>query len=222
MFHVEQRPNSDTFSDFLVEGLRGFGLVLSHEELRKLNLYYEELCRWDRSINLTGLKTDLEKAVLLYVDSLACVRILRKQTRLSIVDIGTGGGFPGIPLKILFPDHQFFLMEPREKKATFLRLVIGKLGLKNISLLQCRLEEVAKRFPDTEKCDVGLVKAVNVDKILPFAKNILKNSGRLVVFRSKNIENRSKTNHMVIQEEHRYELPYNFGSRVLSILKFDD
>lgn len=217
---MEQGDQSFNFIDHFKYGAQQLGLSFPEEILGKFGLYYSELCRWDRSINLTGLRTDRERTVLLFVDSLAGNFALGNMLDARIVDIGSGGGFPGIPLKLAFPALDVVLMEPRSNKTAFLHNVIGKLELPKTSVLQVRLEDFYSMGVDEEKCDFAMCKGVNVDHILPNLERILKKNGKLVVFRSKNIDNHSRLNGMEVFEELSYELPFGYGSRVLSILKY--
>lgn len=217
---MEHKENTGKFIEFFVEGAKALGFSLEESILRKLHLYYEELSFWNRSVNLTGLQTEKEQAVLLFVDSLAGSLALPDNSSVSIIDIGTGGGFPGIPLKLAFPSLPVTLMEPRAKKTAFLQTVIGKLGLTGISVLQKRLDGCPAFLDAEDKWDVAMSKAVSLDHILPFVKSILKKDGKLVVFRSTNIDNHMNLQGMTIDREIPYELPFGFGKRVLSVLKF--
>ena len=177
------------------------------------------LSSWNSAVNLTGLKTEREQAILLFADSLAGSLVIPESVELSIIDIGTGGGFPGIPLKIALPSLQVTLLEPKGNKTAFLHTTIGKLQLTGISVLQKRLESCTSFKKEEEKWDIAMSKAVSLEVILPHVKNILKETGRLIVFRSSNIENHHELRGMTIEKEIRYELPYGFGTRVLSVLK---
>jgi 16S rRNA (guanine527-N7)-methyltransferase len=165
------------------------------------------------------LQTEQEQAVLLFADSLAGSFAFPENTSISLIDIGTGGGFPGIPLKLAFSSLRTTLMEPRANKTAFLHTVIGKLELTGISVLQKRLEGGPSLLDEEAKWDVAMIKAVSLDHILPHVKNILKKNGKLVVFRSTNIDNPEKLQGMTIEKEIPYELPFEFGKRVLSVLK---
>ena len=219
MFHVEHQVNTDKFLDFFVEGAIKLGFSFEENILEKFYLYYKELNFWNRSVNLTGLLTEQEQAVLLFADSLAGSLAFPENTSFSIIDIGTGGGFPGIPLKLAFPSLQATLMEPRGNKVAFLHTVIGKLELTGISVIQKRLEACRSIINEEDKWDIAISKAVSLETIFPHAKNILKKDGRLVVFRSSNIDSTEKLQGMTIEKEISYELPYGFGIRVLSVLK---
>lgn len=216
---MEHQENKDKFLESFVGGAKKLGFSFQGDILEKFRLYYEELSFWNRSVNLTGLQTEQEQAVLLFADSLAGSFAFPEKTSLSIIDIGTGGGFPGIPLKLAFSSLQTTLMEPRANKTAFLHTIIGKLELKGISVLQKRLEGGPSLLDEEAKWDVAMIKAVSLDHILPHIKNILKKDGKLVVFRSTNIDNPEKLQGMKIEKEIPYELPFEFGKRVLSVLK---
>ena len=216
MEHIE---NKDKFLDFFVEGAKKIGFSFQENVLEKFQLYYEELRFWNRSVNLTALQTDKEQAVLLFADSLAGSLAFPENTSLSIIDIGAGGGFPGIPLKLAFPSLQVTLMEPRVNKTAFLHTIIGKLELTGISVFQKRLEACRAFMNEDDKWDIAISKAVSFDDIVPHVKNILKKDGKLVVFRSSNIDNRDNFPGLIIDREIPYDLSYGFGNRVLSVLK---
>lgn len=216
MEHVEK---TGKFLEFFEEAARKVDFSFQEDVLEKFQLYYHELSTWNRSVNLTGLQTEQEQAVLLFADSLAGYLAFPRTSAISIIDIGTGGGFPGIPLKIAFPSLRVTLMEPRGNKTAFLHTAIGKLDLKGISVLQKRLEACRSFKDEEDKWDVAISKAVSLDVILPYIKYVLKDDGRLVVFRSTTIENEQDLKGMIIEKEIPYELPYGFGARVLSVLK---
>ena len=215
-----EHPNKEIFLEYFVEGAKKFGFSFEENILEKFHLYYEELSFWNRSVNLTGLQTEKEQAVLLFADSLAGTFALVENPSISIIDIGAGGGFPGIPLKLAFSSLEVTLMEPRANKTAFLHTVIGKLELTGISALQKRLEDCRSFSNEEDKWDIAMSKAVSLDHIIPYVKNILKKDGKLVVFRSTNSDNHEKLQGMTIDREIPYELPYGFGRRVLSVLKF--
>lgn len=216
---MEHKEDTGKFLKYFVEGTQMIGFSFQENILEKFSLYFEELRFWNSSINLTALQTEKEQAVLLFADSLAGSLALSGNSPVSIIDIGTGGGFPGIPLKLAFPSLQVTLMEPRGNKTAFLHTVIGKLELRGISVLQQRLEACRSFINEEDKFDIAISKAVSLGAILPHVKKILKKDGRLIVFRSTNIDNLVELQGMTIQKEIHYELPYEFGKRVLSVLK---
>lgn len=215
---MEHHESTDKFLEFFVESARHLGFSFEDNILEKFGLYYKELSFWNKSVNLTGLQTEKEQAVLLFADSLAGNLGLPENKKVSIVDIGTGGGFPGIPLKLAFPNLEVTLMEPRSNKTAFLHTVIGKLQLANVSVIQKRLEDCRSFVKEEDKWDVAISKAVSLELILPYVENILKKDGKLVVFRSSNIDNHMNLQGMTVDREIPYELPYGFGERVLLVL----
>lgn len=216
---MEHEEDTDNFLELFVEGAKKLGFSFDEGIQGKFHLYYKELTFWNRSVNLTGLHTEQEQAVLLFADSLAGTFAFPEYSSLSIVDIGTGAGFPGIPLKLAFPSLRVTLMEPRGNKTAFLHTVIGKLELTGISVLQKRLEACRSFIDEEDKWDMAISKAVSLEAILPHVKNILKQNGKLVIFRSSNIDYPENLQGMIIDKEIPYELPYEFGTRVLSVLK---
>ena len=216
---MEHEEDTDNFLEFFVEGAKKLGFSFDESIQEKFHLYFKELSFWNRSVNLTGLHTEQEQAVLLFTDSLAGSLAFPEHSSLSIVDIGTGAGFPGIPLKLAFPSLQVTLMEPRGNKTAFLHTVIGKLELAGISVLPKRLEACRSFTDEEDKWDMAISKAVSLEAILPHVKNILKQDGKLVIFRSSGIDNPENMHGMTIEKEIAYELPYAFGTRVLSVLK---
>ena len=216
---MEHEEDTENFLEFFVEGANKLGFSFAEDILEKFHLYYKELSFWNRSVNLTGLKMEQEQAVLLFADSLAGALAFPESQEHSLIDIGTGAGFPGIPLKLVFPSLRVNLMEPRGNKAAFLHTVIGKLELTGISVLQKRLEACRSCINEEDRWDMAISKAVSLDVILPHVHTILKEDGKLIVFRSSPIENPEKLQGMIIDQEISYELPYGFGTRVLSVLK---
>ena len=216
---MEHQENTDQFLEFFIEGAKNLGFSIQEGILEKFHLYYKELCFWNLSVNLTGLKTDKEKAVLLFADSLAGFLALPASQAVSILDIGTGAGFPGIPLKLAFPNLNVTLMEPHGNKTAFLHTVIGKLELANVLVIQKRLEDYNAFVKEEHKWDVAISKGVSLEHILPYVKNILKKDGKLVVFRASNIDNNLELQGMAIDREIPYELPYGLGKRLLFVLK---
>ncbi|MBI4042119.1 MAG: 16S rRNA (guanine(527)-N(7))-methyltransferase RsmG [Deltaproteobacteria bacterium] len=112
-----------------------WNLELKDEASDLLKKHFAILLEWNRIAHLCSAKGIENATIELYLDSFAITPLLQKEDRLNLMDIGSGGGFPAIPLAILFPQHHFYLVESREKKGLFLKQVIRILKLKNVTLL---------------------------------------------------------------------------------------
>lgn len=218
MFHVEQFPHHQRFLEIFAGGAQSLGFTFSDNTLEKFLLYYEEFCRWNEIVNLTSLKGEKEKIVLLFIDSLMGSLAFEGNSHHDVVDIGTGGGFPGIPLKIAFPEITLSLVEARSRKTAFLINVIGKIDIQDATVIQGRLEELDKKNLPDNRWDLAMIKGVNITHVIPWLKQILRKNGKFVVFRSKKINSPDIIHGLEVYKEIPYELPYGFGQRVISIL----
>ncbi len=128
--------------ELLTDGLRGLGFEINEAQSGQFEKYLAELKRWSKAYSLTSLKTDRDIVVKHFLDSALYLKAIPAEVK-SIADIGAGAGFPGVVLKILRPHLEVILVEPVQKKDTFLRNVIGKLKLEGISTLRMRIEDVS-------------------------------------------------------------------------------
>lgn len=141
-----------------IKELDKLNIKLDESQLSKLNRYYELLIIWNEKINLTAI-TDKEGVYLKhFYDSLTLVKAINLNKNLSLCDIGTGAGFPGVVLKICFPNLNITLVDSLEKRIKFLNIVIKELGLKNITTIHARAEIYAKET--REKFDIVTSRAV--------------------------------------------------------------
>jgi len=149
--------------ELLVNGARGLGLELDPQQLARFRTYYEELVQWNRRVNLTSITDYAGVQVGHFLDSLTVVPALATspdERCLRIIDVGTGAGLPGIPLKILCPDIALVLLEATARKAEFLRHVVDRLGLDNAEIVVGRAEEVAHQAEYREKFELVTSRAV--------------------------------------------------------------
>lgn len=131
-------------------GIQELGLDLSPENIANLNLFLQEMARWNRVHNLTAIEGEQESVRLHLIDSIAVLPVMRhflKTPSPIIADLGSGGGLPAIPIAILQPEWRLTLIEAIRKKTAFLQHVRGKLKLKNIEVLSERVESVALQQP---------------------------------------------------------------------------
>ncbi len=161
----------------LIQGARKLGLELSAGQVRRFELYFEELVKWNRRINLTAITDPSGVQVKHFLDSLTVVQALPREELarpgFSVVDIGTGAGFPGVPLKIVFPQLRLVLVEATAKKTAFLSHIVEELGLENVEVVNSRAEEAARSPLYREQFPFVLSRAVAplpalVELTLPF------------------------------------------------------
>lgn len=169
--------------DAILEVLRHPDLNLDIEIERAaghISLYLSELHKWNRKINLTSEK-DLRTILIRHIfDSLQYSRAISSGSR--VLDIGSGAGFPGIPLKIIFPDIEFALVESRRKRASFLSSTVLKLGLKKIQIFNGRAEDLREGEEFAGKFDRVLFRAVSsVLDCLKLGAPFLNNKGMIVI-----------------------------------------
>jgi 16S rRNA (guanine527-N7)-methyltransferase len=165
----------------LAEGVRHLGLTLSDRQLSLFQTFYEILVDWNQQFNLTAITEYEQVQIRHFLDSLSCLVALRhqkynkKDIPLSCIDIGSGAGFPGIPIKIYCPQIKLVLLEATGKKVNFLEHLITQLELNDIIPLRGRAEEVAQTPQHREQYDVVLARAVAplpvlAEYLLPFCR----------------------------------------------------
>jgi len=161
--------------DRLIAGAKKLGLQLSPRQLEQFSIYYQELIDWNQRVNLTKITDYEEVQVKHFLDSLTVTLAVKSPVgKLSLIDVGTGAGIPGLPLKILFPQIKLVLLEATAKKAAFLYHMKHKLELDNVEIVVGRAEEVAHLAQYREKFDVVLSRGVAplptlVELTLPFS-----------------------------------------------------
>ncbi len=200
---------------------KGFSsIVMAHDQaaIDKFIFYLQEVMKWNEKTNLTGHKKEEEMVGNLFIDSLVCTRVFLPGTAYSILDIGTGAGFPGIPIGIVSPQQDVTLLEPNLKKVAFLHHIIGSLGLKNVRVESCRVEQFSKKPEFHEKFDWVFMKALRFDVGLAYVTPILSESGKCVFCRAEPLPTDLALIGFSVVNEMPYELPFGLGKRILSIV----
>ncbi len=208
-----------SLEELLYEGGKAVSCPLSIESIKIFLFFLRELTEWNKRVNLTGLKNEFDMVMELFVDSLACGLALSPEKKESIIDVGSGAGFPGIPLKIAYPELEITLLEPRLKKTAFLHHVIGKLNLNHIHVVSRSVQDLRQDGSFNLVYDKVIARAIKPNSIFPEACFLLKREGRVVLCRSKRLGSCEENWGVGIDREIGYELPYKYGKRVLSILK---
>lgn len=148
--------------ELLVKGAATLGLALGDREVRHFENYYEALVGWNREVNLTAITERDEVQTRHFVDSLSAILAVPANvvTSAHMADVGSGAGFPGVPLAIVFPESRVTLIESTAKKTAFLSHLKELLGLANLTVLTGRAEELAHLPELRERFDIVLSRAV--------------------------------------------------------------
>ncbi len=174
-------------NELLSLGIEELGLDLSPENIANLELFLQEMGRWNQVHNLTAIEGEKNSVRLHLIDSITVLPVMRQFLKLQnpqIADLGSGGGLPAIPIAILQPDWQVSLIEAIRKKTAFLQHVRGRLGLKNIEVLSERVEAVAKVRPG--EFDAVISRAfTNLAHFLELSLPLLKPDGLVFAMKAK-------------------------------------
>lgn len=169
--------------NFLIEGARELGVTISDNDLDLFFLYLENLKKWNERINLTAIKNDREIVLNHFIDSLSIVPFIENGK--SVLDIGSGGGFPGIPLRIVLPDLNVTLLDSVNKKVSFMNDTIRKLHLQNIHAVWGRAEDIENKVP-RESFDYVVTRAVgSISNTARLSSPYVSGTGVIVLMKGK-------------------------------------
>lgn len=141
-----------------IQEINKLGIQLTEEQLHQLDKYYQLLIEWNKVMNLTGITEEKEVYLKHFYDSLTIAKVIDLTKEKSLCDVGSGAGFPGMVLKIVFPNLKVTLVDSLNKRIKFLTEVANELNLKDIALVHARAEDFAKN--NREKFDVVTARAV--------------------------------------------------------------
>jgi 16S rRNA (guanine527-N7)-methyltransferase len=152
-----------------------FDITLNQKQIDMFVVYMDELMAWNAIHNLTAIREEDKIISKHFLDSLSCYFVMKDTPPRKLIDIGTGAGFPGIPLKILFPQMQLTLVESVGKKTKFCQHIVDKLNMQNVLVLKNRAEELGQLPEHREQYDWAVARAVAampilMEYLLPFVK----------------------------------------------------
>ena len=179
--------------EFIRNHIEKLDINISEEQCCQFLKYYEMLVEKNKVMNLTGI-TEFEEVVEKhFVDSLSLVKSIKLNGDESLIDVGTGAGFPGIPIKIMFPNLKITLMDSLNKRLLFLNEVINKLGLDKIELVHGRAEDLGKNSNYREKYDLCVSRAVaNISTLSEYCIPFIKLNGYFICYKADGCMNENK------------------------------
>lgn len=181
-------PGDNELTKLLLEGSAAYGVALSEPQINAFLQYKDILKEWNEKMNLTAIEDDRDVILKHFIDSLSIAPYL-KNDKVKLIDVGTGAGFPGIPLKVVFDQVEITLFDSLEKRVRFLTEVVTALKLTGIRAVHGRAEDFGVKPDYREKFDVAVARAVaNLPVLLEYCLPFVKTGGLFIAMKGSNTE----------------------------------
>ncbi len=205
----------------MINAAKELGLTIGESHSEQFVRYLTHLITWNKTINLTAIIDSKEIIIKHFIDSLAALLATNFRQDSMVLDVGSGGGFPGIPLKIVRPDFQLTLVEPVQKKCSFLNSVIGLLQLRGVSTFAGTIEQYAERALN-HSIDIVVLRALKFDDVQKYIPALLTPKGKVILYRTSAIENQEIGEEFFRSNEKTILLPHGSGKRVITVLDINN
>lgn len=203
---------ANSFEKFISE-VNKISVELNEVQLEQFRLYYEMLVEKNKVMNLTGITDWDEVLEKHFLDSISLIRAVDLNQKLTVMDMGTGAGFPGIPLKIAFPNLKVTLADSLNKRVLFLQEVIDALKLEDIEAIHGRAEDLARDKKYREQYDISVSRAVaNLSTLSEYCLPFVKIGGQFISYKSGEIEEEVNESKSAV---------FLLGGKVKDIVKFE-
>ncbi|QZY55060.1 16S rRNA (guanine(527)-N(7))-methyltransferase RsmG [Crassaminicella profunda] len=181
-------------TDVLQQGSKDLGLTLNLDQMNQFLKYKDLLIEWNEKINLTAITDEREVMIKHFLDSLCCMTLPYIKENAKVIDVGTGAGFPGIPINIYYPNVALTLLDSLNKRIKFLQDVCENIGLKDVDFQHGRAEDFGKNKDFREKYDIAVARAVAQLNILcEYCLPLVKVGGYFICQKGPNIDEEMKT-----------------------------
>ena len=206
--------------ELFIKELKKLNIEITEDQLQKLNKFYELLVEWNKKINLTRITEKEDVYLKHFYDSLTITKVIDLTKVETLCDIGTGAGFPGVVLKIMYPNLKITLVDALQKRVNYLNEIIKELDLKDIEALHVRGEDLK------EKYDVVTSRAVaNIEKLLTYTMHLVNKEGVMIAMKgniedelTKEVEDKINRKYKIV-EINKFILPIENSNRSLVVIK---
>ncbi len=228
------KTGSPEWRAIIKDGAQAFSVNIDDQRINRISKYSLELLRWNRKVNLTRITDPFEFAVKHIIDSIAVSGLLTSCA--TMIDIGSGAGFPGIVLKIIFPHLFVTLVDASRKRVNFLKHTIRTIGLEDIEAIHARAEDLSKDTKYTKKFDIAVCRAFSkLENFYQSANPFLGEGGKLIAMKGKYVTNEINALNDFIKKQgssmeagkekiyidlHEYKMPFIGDSRSIVVIGF--
>jgi 16S rRNA (guanine527-N7)-methyltransferase len=214
-------------SELLTRSMHEFGIDLTEQQLEQFNRYYSSLMKWNEITNVTSITESNEVIIKHFVDSVSSCRAI-DYTDKVVIDIGTGAGFPGLPLKIIYPSMDISFVDSSTKKSDILKKICTDIGIQGTRILIDNIENIGRAKEYRERFDICLARAVaSLPVLIEYSLPLLKVGGFLVAYKGPNseveVDNSKSSLDLVggrIKENTQFSLPlYDYRRKIVVVEK---